>query len=375
MTNPNDKKTEENLEQTEANILEQFRLRQEAQIAAQKLYRNELPVQPLMITYEPYKQGDWELVSNPKPVPSSSYFGTIISAPDYRLQKTRGTGIGVWMSITPMELQSATIHLTTLIDVAQSSWDNDGKVPHIVIGGFGMGMFLLNALFQLENYSLPAKITVVELSKDIPEIVMAASSDVTEQLLADALSGDYDVSLEIIHDDLLKMQPINDVDYMFVDIWQMLGTDAAREQSRELKKNWNPKAYGYWGEEIDVAVYGKELVDELNLSDYYNDPRIMDACDVIFEAKVGLPIKLARKKLSAIGSHVEEDQIIMVSIKDESRNVDFFVPKYEDDTAFASWYLNKSKSRIFVVYGDQFNDSFEVEYRFNEEAQTWSSSW
>lgn len=373
MSTPNDHVKTKQL--SEADVMRAFLERQEKQKAAQQLYLDALPVQPLMITYEPHKQGEWELVADSKSVPTASYFGTIMSAPDYRLQKVRGTGVGVWMSITPMELQSATIHLSTLIDVARGAWENDGKVAHIVIGGFGMGMFLINALYHLDDSFLPAKITVIELSKDIPEIIKASSSGVAKQLLDDSLSGENDISLEIIHDDLLKMQPLDDVDYMFVDIWQLLGSDLAREQSRELKQRWMPKTYGYWGEEIDIAVYGQDLIDELNLSVYYEDERIMEACDVIFEAKVGVPVELAKKKLGAIGEDVYEDELVTVTLKDESRNVEFVIPKYEDGIEFDSWYLNADKTRIFVVYGDQFEENFEVEYRFNEEIQTWSSSW
>ena len=55
--------------------------------------------------------------------------------------------------------------------------------------------------------------------------------------------------------------------------------------SEEIIKRWKPKAYGYWGEEIDVAAYGQPLVERLNLAYKYDTPEAIQFCKTVFLAQ------------------------------------------------------------------------------------------
>ena len=267
---------------------------------ASNTYLN-LPLQPLCPAYKDTTFDDWEIktAENDKnTVAVVDYFGTTSSFFLSKLTKINGNDCGLWMSITNMELQSHIIHLNTLIEKAEAFFLEYDEPATVVIAGLGMGMFLVNVLQYLNEKSIPANIIVIEQSESIWNLLLKSTYGHTNDLLMSCINSDSDISVEFIFEDLFKVKPISDVAYMYVDIWQDLGSKKAKEQSIQLVKDWNPTLYGYWGEEIDIAVEGEVLINKLHSSPIYSEPKIISAIEVIFQANSLISIAFAKKSFT-----------------------------------------------------------------------------
>ncbi|ELP5903021.1 hypothetical protein QTV49_005078 [Vibrio vulnificus] len=271
-------------------ILKAINQREEAKYAARDLFAS-FPLQPAMPSYKPFESGEWRLESKDKETSlAKDYFGIPVSSPTRTLQKISGSDIGLWMSITAMELQSHTIHINSLVNIAETKWLEEGEPARIVIGGLGMGMYLVNCLHYLYERQIPANIHVIELSKDVSTILENSLDGYCHDLFTYSMEGYFSQEVDIIIGNILEIEPIEDVDYMYVDIWQNLASDKALPNSRQLVEKWKPKKYGYWCEEFDVAIHGNKIAEELNLAQAYDNEKITKACEVIFEANAEIPV-------------------------------------------------------------------------------------
>lgn len=240
---------------------------------------------PVLADYNEVTIDHWKLHKPDERGIAKDYVGKVAQFDNIILENISGIedDKGVWMSLSSMELQSHIIHLNSLINIAQAEHDK-GNVPKIVIGGMGMGMFTLSALFHLNELDIEASVTVIEIDPTIIEVLEESLSGYSSHKFQMAINGFEMASLDIVIGDIMEAETF-EADYMYVDIWKGLATDEAPIMSDEIIKLWKPKAYGYWGEEIDVAAYGQPLVERLNLAYKYDTPEAMQFCKAVFLAQ------------------------------------------------------------------------------------------
>lgn len=257
-----------------------FELREQRTIRAAK-FLNSMSYKPLMPEYDQCTVGDWSIHHASKATLLRDYIGNITKFKDTILSKTKGEHAGVWMSLTKMELQSHIIHINSLMNVAKAA-NAKGEVPTIIIGGLGMGMFLLSAIFYLSQEGLEADIIVIEQSPDIVPILQQSLKGLGLELLEFSMLGLGGCTVDVVIGDIMGASPVLNADYMYVDIWQGLGSSKAAIMSKALVDTWQPKSYGYWGEEIDITAYGPSLTKSLRLACKYDSEEMLDLCKTIY---------------------------------------------------------------------------------------------
>lgn len=278
-------------------ILKVIHEREQSKKSARDLFAS-LPLQPMIPSYKPFEFGEWEIKSKDGELSlAKDYFGIPVSSPIICLNKISGEDQGLWMSITAMELQSHTTHINSLVSIAEKKWNEESTPARIVIGGLGMGMYLINCLHYLYEKRIPAYIYVIELSKDIPHILDNSLEGYCHNLFSYASNGLFSQELDVINGNILDIEPVEDIDYMYVDIWQGLASVDALPDSRKIVKKWKPKAYGYWCEEFDIAVEGNGIAKELNLAEKYDKAELIKACEVIFENNAEIPLSAVKKNI------------------------------------------------------------------------------
>ena len=188
------------------------------------------PYQPLCVPlYHPWQYGQWKL----EPIKSSlgrgyfTPFQPIIK--NYCLRK----GKTVWMSSTPMELESLSHHALA-------------AKGHTVIMGLGMGLLLYNVLLN----SKVKKVTVIDNDPDIVELFFQ---------ITDPTSWTGWNKVSIIQSDAYSWIPSDSVDYLSVDIWSVLGEDKSlRSDGQKIQHNVKAKQVALWGQELDFITFLSE---------------------------------------------------------------------------------------------------------------------
>ncbi|MEA5536804.1 hypothetical protein [Crocosphaera sp. XPORK-15E] len=184
------------------------------------------PYQPLKVPqYRPGQYGEWKLEEKETPL-SRGYFTSIQSVVNnYRLCR----GQILWMSLTPMELESQSHHALAAKD-------------HTVLMGLGMGLLLYNVLLRSEV----KKVTVIENDPDIVKLFYQ---------ITDATSWPGWEKVSIIIADALNWIPSEPVDYLAVDIWSALGDENLRSDGQKIQKNVQAKQVALWGQELDFITF------------------------------------------------------------------------------------------------------------------------
>lgn len=173
--------------------------------------------------------GDWEVVVKDRPVIRGYFHGVQPMAYKNYVLRNRKTQT-VWMSLTPLELESHAFH----IQLAHG---------HVVVGGLGMGMYLYN----LCKKSDVERIDVIE--KDV-EVIRAFY-----QFSGCESWPGWD-KVRIIESDILKMVPRTveqcvGCDYLYVDIWPLIGDKRAMDDMKVICEVVRPKKAGWWCQEVD----------------------------------------------------------------------------------------------------------------------------
>lgn len=185
-----------------------------------------LPSPTISALYEPVKTGAWELTVSPLVV-SPGYWG---SARLVEKMAALRRGNDVWMSLTPLELESQGLGLA----FAQG---------HVVVLGLGMGWVAAESALD------PAvtKVTVVERDPDV--LAMHRTLD-----LFGRLPGGCGAKLEIVEADALEWQPGEPVHLLMPDIWLPLVSAGDRaEEVRRMQANIAAAAVYFWGQELEIA--------------------------------------------------------------------------------------------------------------------------
>ena len=190
------------------------------------LHNQNPPYPPLKVPqYREGRYGQWTLDRRDTPIVRGYFTGFQAASPNYTLRK----GHTVWMSLTPMELESQSHH-------ALVAWG------HTVVMGLGMGVLLYNILARDEV----ERVTVVERDRSIVELLHQMAAPTT-------WTGWEKVNIVIA--DALEWSPTEPVDYLTVDIWETLGDSTLRPDMQQIQHHVQASQVAFWGQELDFISY------------------------------------------------------------------------------------------------------------------------
>ncbi|MCW3848225.1 hypothetical protein OF829_13345 [Sphingomonas sp. LB-2] len=175
--------------------------------------------------YRPLASGEWELrVSGP--VVSQGYWSPATLSVGLPSLARRGE---VWMSLTPMEIESAQIGIGL-------------SKGHVLIMGLGMG-WAAAATAMREEVST---VTVVEHDPDV--LALHRELDLFSQLPEAART-----KIRPIEGDAFTYAPDAPVDLLMPDIWLPLINDRRIDEVREMQVNVGAASVYFWGQELEIA--------------------------------------------------------------------------------------------------------------------------
>jgi hypothetical protein len=147
----------------------------------------------------------------------------------------------VWMSITPMELESQAIGI-------------EQAKGHVTIFGLGMG-WAAAATALRDQVTL---VTVVEYDTEV--IALHHELDIFSQLAAEAQS-----KIRIEQGDAYTWRPTSHVDLLMPDIWLPLVSDGRVAEVQRMQTNVGATSVYFWGQELEIARHcraaGRSLDD------------------------------------------------------------------------------------------------------------------
>jgi len=208
-----------------------------------------LPWKKLKIPdYKAVESGDWSLTQHDVPY-IRGYFNGLQrnKLPNWVLEK----GNEIWMSLTPMEVESQAPHAAA-------------AYGHTVIMGFGMGMLTYNVL---KNPKV-TKVTAIEIEPEVVELMRLAANMEDWQGIE---------KLEIVIADALTWTPDEQVNVVLADIWADIGSMRLRGDMQTIQKNVKPDLIAGWSMELDYVTWmqgqGYEPGDEdaYTYSEYVED--------------------------------------------------------------------------------------------------------
>ncbi|NYT40275.1 hypothetical protein HZY97_05875 [Sphingomonas sp. R-74633] len=179
--------------------------------------------------YRPMRSGDWGIRTDGG-VLAQGYWSPA------RLMMTMPAllrGDDVWMSLSPMEIESQEIGLAL-------------SHGHVVIMGMGMGWAAMAAALRDEV----TRVTVVERDSDV--LAIHRELDLFAQL-PDAARA----KLRIVQADALEWQADVPVDLLMPDIWLPIVSDGRVEEVRRMQANVQAAEIYFWGQELEIARHAR----------------------------------------------------------------------------------------------------------------------
>lgn len=147
----------------------------------------------------------------------------------------------VWMSVTPLELESQRIGI-------------EQAHGHVAIFGLGMGWAAAATALRNDVTS----VTVVEFDPEV--IALHRELDVFGQLPPRAQA-----KLRIEQGDAYSWRPDRPVDLLMPDIWLPLVSEGRVDEVRAMQANVGAQAVYFWGQELEIArhagIAGRKLDD------------------------------------------------------------------------------------------------------------------
>ena len=181
--------------------------------------------------YQPMRSGDWEIHVDGG-VLAQGYWSPaqlVMTLP------ALVRGGDVWMSLTPVEMESQEIGLAL-------------SHGHVAVMGMGMGWAAMAAALRDDV----TKVTVVERDSDV--LAIHRELDLFAQL-PDAARA----KLEIVQADALEWRPDAAVDLLMPDIWLPLVSDGRVEEVRRMQANVRAGAIYFWGQELEIARHARAV--------------------------------------------------------------------------------------------------------------------
>lgn len=185
-----------------------------------------LPRPAVTALYAPMRTGPWELSLTPM-VFCPGYWGAGRMVTDLPVLKR---GDEVWMSLAPLEVESAAIGIAA----AQG---------HVAIFGLGMGWVAAECALTPQV----TDVTVVERDADVIELHRALD-------LFGRLPDGCGTKVRIVQGDAMEWVPDRPVDLLMPDIWLPLVSEQDRTiEVRRMQANVGAAEVYFWGQELELA--------------------------------------------------------------------------------------------------------------------------
>tara|TARA_X000001036_G_C20507979_1_gene736776 strand:- start:346 stop:987 length:642 start_codon:yes stop_codon:yes gene_type:complete len=115
----------------------------------------------------------------------------------------------------------------------------------VVIGGLGMGWVAWKCALK----DSVDRVIVIERDRDLIEVfpTMINNNDIP-----------FTIHEADIFDVTLNDLGVNQIDFMFIDIWPSFGMESIPHETKTIWENIPAKEVNYWGQEIDISFYGLE---------------------------------------------------------------------------------------------------------------------
>jgi len=182
-----------------------------------------------MPEYRPMQSGDWSMRISGG-VLAQGYWGPTVLV---TVLPALLRGDDVWMSLTPMEMESQEIGIAL-------------AHGHVAVMGMGMGWAAMAPTLRDEV----TKVTVVERDGDV--LAIHRELNLFAQLPEAARA-----KLEIVQADALEWRPDTPVDLLMPDIWLPLMSDGRVEEVRRMQANVQAGAIYFWGQELEIARHAR----------------------------------------------------------------------------------------------------------------------
>ena len=179
--------------------------------------------------YRALTSGDWALRIGGMGL-SQGYWSPAVLMSVLPMLLRRGV---VWMSLTPMEVESAQIGIGL-------------SHGHVVIMGLGMGWAAAATAMRAEVTA----VTVVERDPDV--LALHRELDLFAQLPEAARA-----KIRLIEGDAFAYAPDAPVDLLMPDIWLPLINDRRVEEVREMQANVDAASVYFWGQELEIARHAR----------------------------------------------------------------------------------------------------------------------
>jgi threonine dehydrogenase-like Zn-dependent dehydrogenase len=173
--------------------------------------------------------GDWELRIAGAVLAQGYWSPPVIAAGLPSLVR----GKDVWMSVTPLEVESAEIG----VRLARG---------HVLVMGLGMGWAAM-ATAMRDDVSA---VTVVERDPDV--LALHRTLDLFAQLPEAARA-----KLRIVEGDAYTYVPEAPVDLLMPDTWLPLVNDGRVDEVRRMQANAQADAIYFWGQELEIARHAR----------------------------------------------------------------------------------------------------------------------
>lgn len=186
--------------------------------------------EPLFLpSYREAASGDWRLTLGRNVMAQGYWSGASIVAELPVLARGRE----VWMSLSPLEIESAEIG----IRLARG---------HVVVMGLGMGW----AAAATAMRDPVTAVTVVERDPDV--LALHRELDLFAQLPERARG-----KLRVVEADALAYTPEAPADLLMPDIWLPLVSDGRVDEVRRMQANVRAEAIYFWGQELEIARHAR----------------------------------------------------------------------------------------------------------------------
>lgn len=184
-----------------------------------------MPDDPLRAYYKPMIVGPWALRHAPMAVCPGYWSGLQVVNGLIALLRRNN----VWMSISPMEIESQEIG----IGFARG---------HVAIFGLGMGWSAAMSALRPEV----EQVTVVEFDEDV--LAIHEKIDLFAQL-----PGGVGEKVRMVHGDALEWRPDSHIDLLMPDIWLDMVSWERAEEVHDMQDNVQADAVYFWGQELEIA--------------------------------------------------------------------------------------------------------------------------
>ena len=175
--------------------------------------------------YRPLRAGRWEIrVQGPVLVPGYWSGPALVAKMPALLRDGE-----VWMSITPLEVESQEIGIRA-------------ARGHVLIFGLGLGW----AAAATACNPAVERVTVVEADPDV--LALHREIDIASQLPPEARA-----KLDFVEGDACTYRPDAPVDLLMPDIWLPLVGGNRVEETRAMQANVGAAAIYFWGQELEIA--------------------------------------------------------------------------------------------------------------------------